>query len=87
MRRPKPHQVVIVVGVLVALGALASGIIPRITEWDDDSNVTRHAFINVPDPIYWLFYATVAMMLPSRLKPITRALARASPLAFSSRIN
>ena len=30
---PKPHQLVLVVGVLVALGTLASGIAPRLTEW------------------------------------------------------
>ena len=48
---------------LAALGALASGIIPRFTEWHDDSPVAREVFINVPDPIYWLFYATVAVML------------------------
>jgi Fe-S oxidoreductase/nitrate reductase gamma subunit len=63
VRRLKPHQLIIVVGVLAALGALVSGIVPRFTKWEGDSEVTRHAFINVPDPIYWLFYATVSVML------------------------
>ncbi|GMU78918.1 MAG: Fe-S oxidoreductase [Acidimicrobiia bacterium] len=63
MRTPKPRQVVIVVGVLAALGTLSSGIFPRITEWDDDSKITRHVFVNIPDPLYWMFYATAATML------------------------
>ena len=48
---------------LAALGALASGILPRLEQWHDDSPVAREVFINVPDPIYWLFYATVSVML------------------------
>jgi Fe-S oxidoreductase/nitrate reductase gamma subunit len=61
--RPKPHQVVIGVGVFVVAGALASGIVPRITQWEDESPVSRHVFANIPDPIYWAFYATVGAML------------------------
>ena len=66
MRRRLPlttTQVVLVLGVLAAAGALASGIVPRITEWGDTSRVSRTVFTDVPDPIYWLFYATVAAML------------------------
>ena len=60
---PKPHQLILVVGVLSGLGALASGIIPRLTGWEDDSPIARHVFGNVPDPLYWAFYATVTVML------------------------
>ena len=63
MRRPKPHQLVLAIGVLAALGTLASGILPRITEWADHSTVSREVFVDVPDPVYWLFYATAATML------------------------
>jgi CTP synthase len=34
---PKPHHLVLVVCVLVSLGTLASGIAPKITEWEDQS--------------------------------------------------
>ncbi len=34
---PKPHHLVLVVGALVSLGTLASGIAPKITEWSDHS--------------------------------------------------
>ena len=63
MSRPKPHQVVIGVGILAVAGALASGIVPRFTEWEEDSPVSRHVFGNIPDPVYWAFYATVGAML------------------------
>jgi hypothetical protein len=63
VRRPKPSQLVLAVGVLVATGTLASGIVPRITHWVHHSKVTREPFINVPGPIYWAFYATAAAML------------------------
>ncbi|MGQ0802952.1 MAG: heterodisulfide reductase-related iron-sulfur binding cluster [Actinomycetota bacterium] len=63
MTRPKPHQIVIAAGILAAGGALASGIVPRMTEWEDDSPISRHVFGNIPDPIYWAFYATVGVML------------------------
>ena len=66
MRRiplPRPHQLVLSLGVLASLGALASGIVPRLTGWEDDSPISRHVFDNVPDPLYWAFYATVGVML------------------------
>ena len=63
MSRPKPHQLVLAVGVLVVVFTLGSGIVPRITEWHDDSPISRPDFINVPDPVYWLFYAVAATML------------------------
>ncbi|MEX2100731.1 MAG: (Fe-S)-binding protein, partial [Acidimicrobiia bacterium] len=66
MRRlkwPKPHQLVLVVGVLVALFTLVSGIAPRVTEWAEGSDISREPFVNVPDAVYWAFYVTAATML------------------------
>jgi hypothetical protein len=65
VRRPaiKPHQAVLAVGVLAALGTIASGILPRLTGWEETSPISRHVFGGVPDPIYWMFYATAATVL------------------------
>ena len=54
---------VLIVGLLVALFTLASGLAPRITEWTEHSEITRHDFVNVPDGMYWAFYISVAVML------------------------
>ncbi len=66
MRRlkwPKPHQLVLVVGALVAIFTLVSGYVPRLTEWSDHSEITRESFVDVPDAVYWAFYLTAATML------------------------
>ena len=60
---PKPHHLVLVVGALVSLGTLASGIAPRITEWEDHSIITREPFGGIPNAVYWAFYVTAAVML------------------------
>ena len=59
----KPSQVVLALGALIALGTVVSGVVPRLTGWTDTSRVTRPVFFAIPDPVYWLFYATVAVML------------------------
>jgi Fe-S oxidoreductase/nitrate reductase gamma subunit len=59
----KPHQAVLAVGVLAALGTIVSGVLPRITEWADDSSISREVFGGVPDAVYWLFYLTVPVVL------------------------
>src|SRR3954462_6190962 len=61
--RVKAHNVVLAIGVLAAAGAIASGIMPRVTHWEDTSEIQRHLFINIPDPLYWAFYITIASML------------------------
>jgi Fe-S oxidoreductase/nitrate reductase gamma subunit len=59
----KPRQLVLAVGVLAALGTIVSGILPRVTGWEETSPIGREVFGGVPDPIYWLFYATVPVVL------------------------
>ena len=63
MRRPKPHQLVLGIGVAAAVGTLASGLLPTITHWEDHSSVQRPVFIDVPSPVKLAFYLTVATML------------------------
>jgi Fe-S oxidoreductase len=57
---PKPHQVVLVIGVLAALGTLASGIAPEITGWHESSPISREVFVNVPKALEVAFYLAVA---------------------------
>src|SRR4051794_1863489 len=61
--RVKAHNIVLAIGILAAAGALASGIMPRVLKWEDTSSVQRHLFTNIPDPLYWAFYITIATML------------------------
>ncbi|MBJ7514447.1 MAG: (Fe-S)-binding protein, partial [Acidimicrobiia bacterium] len=63
MRRPKPHQIVLAVGVLAAVGTVASGIAPQITHWHDESPISREVFVNIPGAIQVAFYLSVAAML------------------------
>src|SRR5262245_22141473 len=62
-RLPKPSQITLLVGVLLALFVLASGIIPVITQWGDGSPIQREVFTNIPDPVIVAFYFAVATML------------------------
>src|SRR5262245_43249115 len=64
MRRwPKPSQIVLTLGVLMAIFVIASGIVPALTHWGDDSPIQREVFVNVPTAVKVAFYASVATML------------------------
>jgi Fe-S oxidoreductase/nitrate reductase gamma subunit len=65
VRRPriKPSHVVTALVVATAAGTVVSGILPRITEWRGTSAIEREPFIDIPDAIYWLFYAAVVIAL------------------------
>ena len=60
---PRPHQVVFALGVLMFFFVLASGLIPVITGWHDDSPIQREVFVNVPDAVVVAFYFSVAIAL------------------------
>ena len=63
MRRVKPHQLVLGIGAFAAVATLASGVLPEITKWEDDSLVQRHVFGNVPSAVKVAFYVVLATML------------------------
>jgi hypothetical protein len=63
VRRPRPHQIVLAVGVLAALFTIASGLVPSLTHWHHDSTIERPVFIDVPTALKVAFYAAVATML------------------------
>jgi Fe-S oxidoreductase/nitrate reductase gamma subunit len=61
--RPKPHHLVIGLGVAVAAFTVASGIVPNLTDFHDESPVTREVFGNVPSPVKAAFYTVVPLLL------------------------
>jgi uncharacterized BrkB/YihY/UPF0761 family membrane protein len=61
-RRIRPHQVVLLVGVGVALVTAASGIFATITQWHDESDVTRAVFGNIPSALRLLFYTVLPIL-------------------------
>ena len=62
-RSIQPNQVILGVGVAAALGTAVAGVIPRITKWETESEVTRHPFANIPDALYWAFYVLIPAAL------------------------
>ena len=63
MRLPKAHQVVLGIGVAMFVFVIASGVMPAITHWHDNSPIQREVFVNVPTAMKVAFYAAVATML------------------------
>ncbi|MCP3976545.1 MAG: hypothetical protein GY720_18820, partial [bacterium] len=61
--RLKPHHAVIALGAGIALFTAASGVIPIITEWHDDSSVQREVFDNIPTALKLSFYSVVPLLL------------------------
>lgn len=63
--RIKPHQLVIAIGAAAALGAIASGILPRVepARWEVKPRVGREVFGNIPDGLHWAFYGVLAVAL------------------------
>jgi Fe-S oxidoreductase/nitrate reductase gamma subunit len=61
--RPKPSQLVVALGVLVALGTVGSGIASTTLQWHDDSDVQRVVFDNIPSAWKLVFYTVVPVVL------------------------
>src|SRR4051794_6241733 len=62
-RRIKPHQVVIVLGCLIGLFTLVSGIVPQFTGWTDDKTPTRETFGGIPGALQVAFYTVIPVMI------------------------
>jgi Fe-S oxidoreductase len=62
-KRLKPHQLVIGIGCGIGLFTLVSGIVPMITGWHSDSEITRKVFEGIPGPIVAAFYTVVPVLL------------------------
>ena len=63
VKRIKPHHLVIGLGAGIALFMAASGVVPLITEWHDDSPVQRHVFANIPSAVKLAFYIVIPLVI------------------------
>ena len=63
LKRFKPHQLAIGLGIAIGLFTVVSGIIPQITGWHDQKEPSRHVFGGVPDALQVAFYTVIPMLL------------------------
>ena len=61
--RLKPHQIVVVIGVLFALVTVVSGITATTLQWHDDSTVQRHVLENIPSAWRLIFYTVFPILI------------------------
>jgi Fe-S oxidoreductase/nitrate reductase gamma subunit len=62
-RRIKPNQLVLGLGLLVALITLGSGIAATFLQYHDESEVRRTVFENIPGPIRMAFYTLIPLLI------------------------
>ncbi|MEY2960039.1 MAG: hypothetical protein RLZZ01_2607 [Actinomycetota bacterium] len=62
-KRLKPHHLAIGLGVGIALFTAVSGVVPQITGWENDNEIHRTVFGNVPGPIKIAFYTVIPVFL------------------------
>src|SRR5215207_2459259 len=58
--RLKPSHLALAVGVGFAALTAVSGITAALLRWDDEHDVHRPVFTNIPGPMQAIFYATTA---------------------------
>ncbi len=61
-KRLRPHQIAIVVGIVIAATVALSGIFTTLTGWTDDAEVTRKVFGFIPGPIKAAFYTVTPVL-------------------------
>ena len=61
--RLKPHHLVRLLGVGIALFTFGSYLLPFVTDWHDDSAVQREVFHNIPDFMKLGFYTVIPVLL------------------------
>jgi Fe-S oxidoreductase/nitrate reductase gamma subunit len=63
MQRIKPHQLVVGLGIAIALFTVGSGIAPTLTDFHEGSAIQRQVFGNVPSPLKVAFYTVIPVLL------------------------
>ena len=61
--RVAPNVVVVVIGILVALVTIASGVAATVLQWHDNSPVQREVFVNIPSAWRLVFYTVLPIAL------------------------
>jgi Fe-S oxidoreductase/nitrate reductase gamma subunit len=62
VRRIRPHHIVIGLGVGLGLFSVFSGVLPLVTDWEDDSPIKREVFTNIPGAWKLGFYVVLTVM-------------------------
>jgi Fe-S oxidoreductase/nitrate reductase gamma subunit len=62
-KRLTPSQLVIGIGCFMAAFILISGIMPLITNWHSDEEITREVFGGIPGPLKIAFYTVMPAMI------------------------
>jgi Fe-S oxidoreductase/nitrate reductase gamma subunit len=62
-KRVKPHQIVIGLGVAIALFMIASGIAPSLTGWKNENELHREVFLNIPTAFKFAFYLVIPALI------------------------
>ena len=63
MKRFTPQQLVIGLGVAIALFTIGSGLAPGLTGFEEESSIHREVFGNVPDALKVTFYTVIPALL------------------------
>ena len=63
LRRLRPHQISIGLGIAIGLFIVASGVFTTITGWKDDSEFQRVVFGNIPGPLKIAFYTVIPVLV------------------------
>ena len=62
-KRIRPYQLVIGLGVFMALFTVVSGIVPQFTKWHDENDIMREPFGGIPGPLQIAFYTVVPIFI------------------------
>ena len=60
--RVRPSHVPVLIGLALAAFTLLSGLAPALLQWQDDSEVQREVFGNIPGPVKAAFYLTLPVV-------------------------
>ena len=63
MKRFTPQQLVVGLGVAIALFTVGSGLAPGLTGFDEESSIHREVFGNIPDALKLAFYTVIPVLL------------------------